>query len=127
MSNRRQKTLILHHDEIALLDLEHTLETQGCDTTSTWDLREAVALLRAKPFELLVVAHHPPEIDAAVVLRAARGAPDLESIVLLPRLLHPFEQEHFAFLGASAVVTQWTALVFRSEQPSRGRPLWKSA
>ena len=62
------RILVLDFDESTLIRLEQFLEEAGFDTTTTWDINEALLLLETKSFDLIVVGDHPPEIDAYAML-----------------------------------------------------------
>lgn len=66
--NRRQHVLVLDIDERFLIEWERMLEDEGFDTTTTWDCRQAVELLHSRGYDLVVVGHHPPDINAEDVL-----------------------------------------------------------
>ena len=103
----RPSILITDNDEHVLLRLEHLLETAGFDTTVTWRVDEAHQLLRQRSYDLIVVGHYPPNLDAARILRqvGAQGRP--ACIVLHPPERFPFDAEYFYSLGAHAVLSRW--------------------
>lgn len=61
--------LILDFDAATLIGFERLLEEAGFDTTTTWNMREAILLLEHKPFDLIVLGDHRPQIDAQTILR----------------------------------------------------------
>jgi CheY-like chemotaxis protein len=63
------RVLILDTDPDTLIDLQHLLEQAEIDTAITWDELEACQLLEAKPFDLILIGSHPPELDAASILQ----------------------------------------------------------
>ena len=69
MSERPYKVLILDWDEDTLISLQQVLEDAGIDTTITWDEVEARKLFKDKPFNLVLVGDHPPELTAETILR----------------------------------------------------------
>ena len=69
----RRSILVLDHDEDVLLRLEHLLETAGFDTTVTWRLDEVRQFIEQRRFDLLVIGHHPPNLDASRVLQLTGG------------------------------------------------------
>ena len=99
------KVLILDQHEDVLLNLEHTLETAGFETTLAWHLDAFRRFVSEREFDLILVGHRPPEIDAAEVLRSLAPL-RTQAIVLRGPALHPFDDDHFHRLGARAVLSQ---------------------
>ncbi len=106
MSSHR-RILIIDHDEDWLIRLEHLLETAGFATTVTWRADHLKDLLARSSYDLVVIGHHPPGMDAAAVLRHRTGRPRPACIVLHPHE-YPFEAEYFYSLGAHAVISKWS-------------------
>jgi CheY-like chemotaxis protein len=65
MSGKRSKVLIVHIDEYALIGLEQMLEDLGFQTTTAWDSHEAVRLLHASSFDLVLIGDRPPVVNAS--------------------------------------------------------------
>ena len=103
----RRSILVLDHDEDVLLRLEHLLETAGFDTTVTWRLDEVRHLIDQRRFDLLVIGHHPPQLDASRVLQLTGGDRRTPCIVLHPPERFHFDAEYFYSLGAHAVLSKW--------------------
>lgn len=77
------RILVLDVDERTLIRLEQVLEEAGFDTTTTWDISEALLLLERACFDLIVVGDHPPEIDAYGMLCQPQSvARDVRCIVM---------------------------------------------
>jgi DNA-binding response OmpR family regulator len=70
----KMRVLIVHTDEYALIGLEQALEDCGLNTTTTWDAREAVQLLRTLRFDMVVVGDRPPAVSASDLLAVARAS-----------------------------------------------------
>jgi DNA-binding response OmpR family regulator len=104
----QRSILIIDHDEDLLLRLEHLLENAGFATTVTWRADHLNDLLANSTYDLVVIGHHPPEMDAATVLRHGARGPRPACIVLNPRDQYPFEAEYFYSLGAHAVMCKWS-------------------
>lgn len=104
MSNR-WKILIVDHDEDVLLRLEHALETAGFDTTVAWHSDAFHRFFIEHEYDLVIIGHRPPEIDAAEILRLL-GDSRVQRIVLNGNLRHPFEDDFFYRLGANAVLSK---------------------
>jgi DNA-binding response OmpR family regulator len=104
----QRSILIVDHDEDLLLRLEHLLESAGFATTVTWRADHLNDLLTNSTYDLVVIGHHPPDMDAARVLRHAACGPRPACIVLNPQDQYPFEAEYFYSLGAHAVMSKWS-------------------
>ncbi len=106
MSGQRCKVLILDWDEDTLVSLQQVLEDAGVDTTITWDEVEARKLIKDKPFDLVLVGDHPPELTPETILRDSN--PDLISCPCL--LLHTdsCDSEHYRQLGFVGVAPKRT-------------------
>ncbi len=108
MDGLRRKILTLDHDERVLIDLERVLEDEGFETTTTWDLQEALDLLTHRNFDLLLLGDHPPEVRCAEFLKALRSRQtSAPCIVLQPAARYPFEGQYLCWLGAYAVMPKW--------------------
>jgi len=108
MAGHRKTALIVDLDESALISLQSILEDDGVDTTTTWDTGEALTLLRAGHYDVVLVAEHPPEICCSVFLRQLRGRGERIPVVLLqstPR--HPFETPYLKSLDTYAVLPKY--------------------
>jgi CheY-like chemotaxis protein len=103
----RWKILILDQHEDVLLNLEHVLETAGFDTTLAWHVDAFRRFLAENEYDLVIIGHRPPEIDAAEVLRSLPVA--AQTIVLTGPAVHPFEDDYFYRLGAQAVFSKWNS------------------
>ena len=104
----RKKILVLDSDSELLIALEQVLEEEGFNTTTTWDAREAVALLASARFDALLVGEHPPEVKSAELLKRLQAQRSgIPCIVMQSAALHPFEAQYLCALGAYAVVPKW--------------------
>ena len=80
---RRKSVLVLDFDDDVLIALERALEDSGFNTTATWDVDEALALLRQRHFDFLVLGNRPPRLDAqAIVANARKEGLKFETFVL---------------------------------------------
>ncbi len=104
---KRPTILIVDHDEDVLLRLEHLLETAGFETTISWRLEQAQDYIEKNKFDLVVVCHYPPVLDAAGVLRRAASTRRSPCIVLHAPERFPFDAEYFYSLGAHSVLSKW--------------------
>ena len=105
MAGHRKTALIVDTDEAVLISLQELLEGDGVDTTTTWDTGEALALLRAKHYDVVLVAEHPPEISCEQFLRKLRGRGDrTPTLVLQSAPRHPFETRYLESLDTYAVL-----------------------
>lgn len=69
----RKRVLILDFDDHVLIALERVLEESGFNTTATWNVDEALALLRSGHFDFLVLGNRPPALDAQAILAYAHA------------------------------------------------------
>lgn len=104
MSHHRPKALVVDLDESVLIRLERGLEDQGIETATSWDPQQACHELATGKYDLLLVEHHPPQIDAHEALKCPARVP---CIVLLARPTYPFEQKYWEAEGAAAAVSMW--------------------
>ena len=111
MSSEKKRALVVDVDPALLGAVERLLETEGWDTTTTWDMNEALAALRSRRFELVIAGHHPPEIKAEEILKQLQTKPPPAScIVTVAAVGYPFEAQYLRFLGATAIVSKWDQL-----------------
>lgn len=105
MGMNRRTTLVVDTDEAMLISVERLLEDEGIDTTTTWDAQEALAMLRSKHYDVLLLAEHPPEISCARILRQLReSGVRTPAIVMQSAPRHPFETVYLQSLDTYAVV-----------------------
>jgi CheY-like chemotaxis protein len=108
VSSKRKRVLIVDVDPALLGVVERLLETEGWDTTTTWDMNEAIASLRSRRFDLVIAGHHPPDIKAEEILKQLQTKPPPAScIVTVAAVGYPFEAQYLRFLGAKAIVSKW--------------------
>jgi CheY-like chemotaxis protein len=107
MTTDRKRILVLASDEHFLIELDRLLEDEGLETTTTWDTGEALRLSQDRPFDLLLVGDHPPEIRASEVLRETQCGPGNTPCVVVLAAAGPFSEQYFYALGASAVIVDW--------------------
>lgn len=83
MRAHKSKALILDSDPDTLITLQRTLENGGVDTTITWDDTEAQNLVMSTPFDVTLIADHPPEIHAESMVREFRRHGALSPCLIL--------------------------------------------
>lgn len=98
LMDSRRSILIVDQSEDLLLRLEHLLGSAGFTTTVTCD--QLNELLTGSTYDLVVICHYPPEMDAATVLRHAAPGPRPACIVLHSQDEYPFQAEYFYSAGA---------------------------
>lgn len=103
----RWKILILDQHEDVLLNLEHVLETAGFDTTVAWHVDAFRRFLAETEYDLIIIGHRPPEIDAAQLLGSLTTG--TQTIVLTGPGAHPVEEDCFYRLGAQSVFSKWNS------------------
>jgi len=108
MVGLRKKILVLDYDERVLIDLERVLEDEGFETTTTWDVKEALDLFTHRDFDVLLMGDRPPEVRCTEFLKALRTRQISAScIVLQTAARYPFEGQYLCWLGAYAVMPKW--------------------
>ena len=110
MDERLRRVLILDTDPEMLIRLQHVLEHESVDTTITWDEAEARQLLASGSFDLIVIGDHPPELDAARILRDLSFPGACSSLILRGTVLEK-DVEYFCGLGALGVVPRHDLVV----------------
>jgi DNA-binding NtrC family response regulator len=107
MNARPKRILVLDASEHVLINLERLLEEKGFDTTTTWDMHDALEGLARRHYDLLLVGEHPPAVDAGEILRQLQYKRlNTPTLVLLPEV-YPFEPEYLYSLGACEVLAEW--------------------
>jgi len=108
VSNHILRILILDCDPEFLIEVEHLLESDGFDTTVTWDVWEAIALLASREFDVILVGEHPPEVRSKEILESLRAMhKPTPCIVLQGEQTYPFQGEYLCSLGAYGVIPKW--------------------
>ena len=105
MTEHKCKALILDSDPDALISLQHTLENGGVDTTVTWDQKEARTLASTRPFDVMLIGDHPPEINVENTVRdlRLRGASS-PCLVLRTTATGKMRAERLGQLGVAGVL-----------------------
>ena len=67
-------------------------------------MEEALALLRSRPFNVVLVGEHQPEVKSEEILKALQSLRTIRCIVLQRTTCDPAEAEHLLTLGAYAVL-----------------------
>lgn len=80
------------------------LEDGGVDTTITWDRGEAQNLIRSTPFDVTLIADHPPEIRAESTVREFRPHGALTPCLILRTTARVASREPLQQLGVVAVI-----------------------
>jgi CheY-like chemotaxis protein len=108
MRQQRNKILIVDNDESVLIALQRALEEQGYETTTAWDLTEALRLMNATSFDVLLVGDHPPDLNCERLLKLLRrGQSWTPCVVMHSSARHPFSVEYLEYLGAHGVACKW--------------------
>jgi CheY-like chemotaxis protein len=106
MDDRPQRVLILDTDADMLITLQHLLEDVGVDATITWDGAEAGQLIQSKSFDLILVGDHPPELDAATILRDVSSQGTSYPSLVLRGVVRETDIQRFREFGAINVVAK---------------------
>jgi DNA-binding response OmpR family regulator len=108
MQGPRNHVLVIDIDDDFLIAIERLLEDQGFDTATTWDVKEAARRLASEPFEVVLVCHHPPELNASDILPHLREVRKSSSyLVLQPTSGISPESHFFLSQGAKGVLCRW--------------------
>ena len=142
MHEQISRVLILDHDPEMLISLQQLLEDAGVDVTITWDQAEARQLVESKCFDLILVGDHPPELDAASILRVVSSQAGSYPSLVLRGIANEEDLEHFRGLGTIGVIPRRDPTVIleqvrralsskepgphRLPQPAQGRS-WRAA
>ena len=104
--NKRHRMLILDTDPDTLITLQYVFEEAEIDATITWDEMEACQLIESAAFDLIVVGHHPPELNAAAILDDPSLRGRCPPVFILMGIFDEKDAEHFRRLGATGVVSK---------------------
>ena len=108
MRKQRPKLLIVDNDESVLIALQQVLEEEGYETTTLWNMTEALLLMQDRNFDLLLVGDHPPDLNCERVLKVLRaGQTWIPCVVMHTVARHPFAVEYLQHLGAHGVACKW--------------------
>jgi len=102
MSALANKILIVDDDAEVLIALERLLEDEGYCTATAWSGQEAISLLQAQPFDLVLLDRALPDVDSSEVLRKAQDRADLSCILLGGTEKNPASQA-----ASSEAVCKW--------------------
>ncbi len=62
----KKKVLIVENNALTLSRLQQALETAGFDASTTWSGYEALALLKSRSFDLLLVDDYLPDLHSGI-------------------------------------------------------------
>lgn len=103
--DRPSKLLIVDNADHVSSVLEELFSAEGFDTHSTWSGREALALIQSRPFDVLLVSDHLPDLYYGEFLKqASRQAAQPYIIVLHTGKPLSGDLGRYRRLGAAAVV-----------------------
>ena len=100
---KRHRALVVDTDPDTLIKLQHVLEEANIDVTITWDELEACQLIETTPFDLLLIADHPPELNAAAILDDLSSRGTCPPVLILRGIFGEKDAESFRRLGAIGV------------------------
>jgi CheY-like chemotaxis protein len=72
MKSNPVKILIVDDDEHVLIELEHILEDEGYTTATAWSGQDAVRLLEAGQFDLLLIDEHLGDLKFSTLANKLR-------------------------------------------------------
>ena len=96
----RPHALLVDLDDLVLIALEHALDDVGVDTTTMWEPEVACHELARGDYDVFLVGHHPPAIDAHRALAFRRATP---CIVLIPQAPDDNARQEWKACGAVGV------------------------
>jgi DNA-binding response OmpR family regulator len=107
LKNGSKKILIADNDEVILIALEHTLETEGYDTAVALSAEEIFWMLSRANFDLVVLDDYLSDKDSFEILARFQQA-EIRPAVVVTHHRYPAqeEQERLRSLGASAFVSK---------------------
>ena len=83
MAEGGARVLVVDDNKVNRLVLGRTLEREGHAVSVATNGREALAMLRAEPFELLLLDMEMPELDGFAVLEILKNDPDLSELPVI--------------------------------------------
>ncbi len=108
MREQRRKILIVDSDESVLIALQRVMEEEGFETAIAWELDEALKLMDATQFDILLVGDHPPDLNCERLLKMLRkGQSWTPCVVMHSTARHPFSEQYLQYLGAHGVACKW--------------------
>jgi CheY-like chemotaxis protein len=103
----KKKVLIVENNALTLSSLQQAIETAGFDAGTTWSGYEALALLKSRPFDVLLVDDYLPDLHSGDFLSRIGPSPTPTRIVVMQSSEPTADQvRHYRILGASAVVAK---------------------
>jgi DNA-binding response OmpR family regulator len=103
MQGSRKRVLIVDSDEQLLMRLEHLLEDEGLETTTTWSAAEALDLARRQPYNVLVAGDRLMDLKCEELLRELQRDGDTAPVLILDSAVSqvPSIASYFLSLGAA--------------------------
>lgn len=103
------RVLVVDDSEVNLMVAQSLLETEGVDVTTTQEGHDAVRLVRAGAFDLVLLDNRMPGMSGVEAARAIRALPDdagRTRLVALTASAAEAEREQFAQAGMQGVLTK---------------------
>ena len=100
----KKRVLVIDDDEQVLISLECLLENEGYETTVAWSGQEGLALLRSKPFDLVLLDDYLRDMAHEDIFNEIRGMEVQPLVILTESALMPEARRYFINLGATAIV-----------------------
>ena len=107
MRQQRKRILMVDNDESVLTALQRVLEEEGYETTTAWNLPEALKLMDATHYDVLLVGDHPPDLNCERVLKLLRSNAWTPCVVMHSTARNPFSEQYLQLLGAHGVACKW--------------------
>ena len=100
----KKRVLVIDDDEQVLISLECFLENEGYETTVAWSGQEGLALLRSRPFDLVLLDDYLRDIGHEDIFNEIRGMEIQPPVILTESAGMPDAGRSFLEMGATAVV-----------------------
>ena len=129
MDEQSRRVLILDSDPETLINLQRVFQDAEIDATITWDQTEAPQSLETLRYDIILIGHHPPELDAAAVLDGLSLHGICPSVLILRQTISEREVAEFQRLGAIGMVpaSDSVAILEQVEKALAQKPLSKGA
>jgi two-component system, sensor histidine kinase ChiS len=109
MNGRRKRALVVDSDERMLIAVEHLLEDESVETTTSWSGVEALQILRSGEFDVLLTGDHLPDLSCEQLMREIQRSGVGAAVLVMesgaPRT--PSTASYFLSLGATGTVRKW--------------------
>jgi DNA-binding response OmpR family regulator len=103
----KKRVLVIDDDEQVLISLECLLENEGYETAVAWSGQEGLAMLRSKPFDLVLLDDYLRDIEHEEIFNEIQEMKVQPLVILTESAMSTEARKYFIDLGATAVVSKW--------------------